>query len=215
MSISCPRPQAGKMPQLHRSDLTSAVQVVRIYPQVGKHATSWNEFRYFGPISKMRFDHHPPPRRLHPGRGVMYGVPEQFDKTDPLDVAVMEAFQSTGVLPVSVQSHWLAIWRPTRKLALLDLADSNWLARAGGNAALTSGPRGVAREWSRAIYREYPHIDGLIWKSSVGLPGRALMLFERGRDAVPEDPALNWPLHHPMLSAPLSRIALDYSMDLV
>lgn len=193
--------------------------VVRLYSSGGTHGTAWSAFRAYGPVATMRFDHHPPPRRLHPSRAVMYAAgawtsPEGL-VTDPLEVAVLERFQGSGIIDRETDAPRLTLWRPRRPLRLLRLSDSSWLTRAGGNAALMAGPRGVAREWARAVYRAYPSIDGLVWSSSLLPPGRSLMLFERARDAVPAAPLVDRALSERALQPALARIATTYGLTLV
>lgn len=196
-----------------------ADSVVRIYSSKGSHAARWSTFRHYGPVSSMRFDHQPRPARLHPSRGVSYaaGAWTALDGhvTDPLEVAVLERFQGSGVIDRSTDSPRYVIWKPTRPLQLLQLTDSNWLARVGGNAALVSGARGVARTYSRAIYRAYPDVDGLIWSSSVLPPGRSMVLYERAHDALPAAPASDRPLLEPFLQPALGRIAGAYGLTLL
>lgn len=219
MTVRCPPPPAAAdLPRLRSADLipSTGMVAVRLYRVDGAHPQSWDQFRFHGPLAGMRFDHQPPPTRDHPHRGVMYaalGGPRAG--ADPLDVAVLETFAERGVVPVSRGSHWLVLWRPTRRLRLLDLAGSNWLARAGGNAALMSGPRAVARRWARTIWNAYGELDGISWSSSVLPAGRSLVFFERAADAVPTHPLLHVPLQHPRLLAPLARIAEEYGLDLL
>src|SRR5690606_10043053 len=127
--------------------------------------------------------------------------------TDPLQVALLECFQEAGVIDRRSSGPRFVLWKPTRKLRLLQLTDSDWVTRAGGNAALVSGARGVARTWSRAIYRTYPDVDGLVWSSSVLPPGRCLMLYERALDALPTAPLSDRALNEPFLQPPLARAA--------
>jgi hypothetical protein len=73
----------------------------------------------------------------------------------------------------------------------------------------------MARTWSRAIYREYPDVDGLVWSSSVLPPGRSIVLYERAADAVPAAPASDRPLSEPFLQPALGRISAKYGLTLV
>lgn len=135
--------------------------------------------------------------------------------TDPLDVAILETFGETRVIPRSAYSHRLVLWTPTRDLRLLDVSSGTWLARAHGNAALTSGPRGVARHWSRAIWRDFPDLDGIAWASPLLPSGTSIVLFERAGTALPHRPDAHLDLGHPALLPALSRIATTYGMTLL
>jgi len=134
---------------------------------------------------------------------------------DPLDTCVREVFSSTGTIDLSTDEPWFVLWQPTRVLRLLDVVDSPWIARAGGNAAISSGARGVARQWSRRAYAEYLDIDGLYYEASTLPAYRSAVLFERAQTALPGAFVLNLPLNHPGLRPAVSRIAYDYGMHLV
>jgi hypothetical protein len=167
----------------------------------------------------MRFDHQPPPPRLHRSRGVTYvagrWVAPSGQVVDPLEVAILERFRDTGIIDRTTNAPRFALWKPSRALNLLQLSDASWLARAGGNAALVSGARGRARVWSRMIYAAYRDIDGLIWASSVLSAGRSIVLYERAADSCPAAPASDRALSEPFLQPALGRIAGAYGLTLV
>lgn len=219
MSTRCPSPPRP-LPDLAPGDIAEWDDyVVRIYSSKGDHAAHWSTFRYYGPVSSMRFDHHPLPTRLHSARGVSYAAgawtTPEGRLVDPLEVAILERFQGSGVVDRSTDGPRYVLWKPTRPLHLLRLTESNWLARAGGNAALVAGARGVARAWSRAIYGGYPDVDGLIWSSSVLPPGRSMVLYERAEDALPTAPLSDRALQEPSLQPSLGRIAETYGLTLL
>ncbi len=193
--------------------------MVRIYSSQGPYAVTWSTFRAYGPVASMRFDHHPPPARLHPTRAVSYTAgawtgPEG-EVTDPLEVAVLERFQSGGVIDRRTDGPRYVLWKPTRALRLLRLSDADWVSRAGGNAALISGARGTARAWSRAIHCAYPDLDGLVWSSSVLPPGRSIVLYERALDALPGAPSSDRALSEPFLQPALARAAGRFGLTLL
>lgn len=166
----------------------------------------------------MRFDHHPPPTRVHPGRAVCYVAPSRGrrrQKIDPLDTCVREGFASTGTIDLSTDEPWFVLWEPTRELRLLDVVDSPWIARAGGNAAISSGARGMARQWARRAYAEYADIDGLYYEASTLPANRSVELFERAQHTLPAAHQFNAPLNHPGLRPAVNRIAHRYGMYLV
>ena len=216
MSTSCPLRPRQFPPLLPADVLAWDGALLRIYSAAGPHGTVWSQLRTWGPVASMRFDHHPPPPREHPVRAVGHLVAASTTARpcDPLEVAVLERFQ-TGVIDRHTDEPRLVLWQPTRPLGLLQLTDATWLARAGGNAALLAGARGRARLWSRALYRAYPEIDGLIWASSVLPPGRAVLLDERAADAVPTAPLSDRALREPALQPALARIAATYGMVLL
>ncbi|GAA1902990.1 hypothetical protein [Lapillicoccus jejuensis] len=219
MTTRCPAPP-WTLPPLDPGDVLDQVDpVLRIYSSAGPYAVGWSTLRSHGPVASMRFDHHPPPARMHPTLAVTYGTTSWTGRdgrpTDPFEVAVVERFRSSGVLDRTTDGPRFVLWAPTRPLRLLQLSDSTWVARAGGNAALTSGARGTARAWSRAIHRSYPDVDGLLWSSSVLPPGRSVVLYERARDAVPSAPDSDRALAEPFLQPALARIAGRYGLTLL
>jgi hypothetical protein len=134
---------------------------------------------------------------------------------DPLHTCVREVFAATGTIDLSTDEPWFALWEPTRDLRLLDVVDSPWIARAGGNAAISSGARGMARQWARRAHAEYPDIDGLFYEAAALPAYRSVVLFERAQNALPGTVLLNVPLNHPGLRPAVNRIAYLYGMHLV
>jgi len=217
VTVRCPRPPRP-LPVLSPNDLFTAqgYPIVRIYFSGPPHPQAWNDFRHFGPLSTMRFDHQPLPQRVHPTRAVMYAVPGGVAApVDPLDVAVKEVFGETGVIQRFMGAPRLVTWTPARPLRLLDVSAGTWLARAGGNAALTSGPRGVARDWARAVWNDYREVDGIAWSSAPLPGGKSIVLFERAKTAVPAHPELHLDLAHPALLPALARIARTYGLTIL
>jgi len=219
LSTRCPEPTLP-LPALepdHTLEWTGPV--VRIYFSRGAHPMTWSQFRYYGPVSKMRFDHQTGRTKAHPTRGISYAaIPWNPDPdhraVDPLDVVVLESFRE-GVLDRATGAPRLSVWAPTRALNLLKLSDDKWLGQARGNAALISGARGVAHLWSKAIYEAYPDIDGLVWSASVLPGGRAVALYERAMTALPTAPSSDRPLTEPFLQPALARIARAYRLTLL
>ena len=88
----------------------------------------------------------------------------------------------------------------------LDL-DGGWITRAGGNQAISSGRRGRARDWARAIYTGHPEVGGVAFSSSVWGPGRCIALWDRGARAIPAAPLASRTLSDPALSVAVSNAA--------
>lgn len=179
--------------------------VVRIHPLGGPHPCSWDEFRFLGPTTS-RFDHQPPPRRIHPRRAVCYLT------TGPTAVpaALAEYFQDAagrvGLIDAHHRQPALTAFELAQPVTLLDL-DGGWVTRAGGNQVIRTGPRGRSRDWARAIYRHHPGIDGLAYGSSIWGPGRCFVLWERARRAVPAAPLASRTLADPALRPVLAHAA--------
>jgi hypothetical protein len=195
--------------------------MLRIHNEGGLHPTTWNSFRIWGPVQNQRFDHHPvlpgPESAAdQPPYAVMYAVATQHPRVvNPLAVAVVECCEDR-VLDIHSNAPHLAVWAPTRALRLLDLSTNNdWLARAGGTLALTSGPHEVARQWSRAIHATFPDVDGLVWNSNVLPQGLSAVLYERAGDALPRHVTLRRALADLTLQPALASIAQRYNCTLI
>ncbi|MBB1033328.1 hypothetical protein G6031_02855 [Dietzia sp. CQ4] len=106
--------------------------------------------------------------------------------------------------------------RFTRELRLLDLGDSDWVTRAGGNAAISSGVRARSREWAREIHATYAdELDGLINPSSNIPPARAVALWLPAEQAVATQPDLNEALTHPVLRPAVEKFAYELGLDVI
>ncbi len=185
-----------------RHTLRSGSLAGRIYSRGGRYPSTWNDFRYAGPIASARFDHHVPGEH----RGVLYGATS-------LATCVAEVFQNTRVVDRAADDRCFAAFRTTRTVRLLDIT-GDWPTRAGASQAIAPGPRNRARAWARAIYDAYPTVEGVWYPSSMHGGHPAVHMFERAADALPADPELDVPLTHPGLLPDLTRAAnaLGYLM---
>jgi hypothetical protein len=84
----------------------------------------------------------------------------------------------------------------------------------GASTAIHSGPRTRARAWARQLYDAYPDIQGLYYGSSMNGHSPAIVLNDRARRAVPEQPQFHRSLNDDMLVEVLQRIALRLSYGL-
>lgn len=179
----------------------------------GRHPAAWNEFRHWGPTDS-RFDHHVPPAREHPDRGVMYLAYRPVAHL--LTAAVAERHQDSGTLTAidvnDPDDPYITIFETAAPLHVLDL-DSGWITRAGGNQAVSSGRRDRAREWARAIYEQLTDIDGVLYKSSIWGPGRCLALWERAVRALPAHNHASRSYRD--LRAPLRRVAHELNVPFI
>lgn len=175
--------------------LRSGTLVARIYAREGRYPSTWNGFRFTGPVASARFDHHVEGEQ----RGVLYGARS-------ITTCVAEVFQATRMVDRSTDDRCLTAFPVARALRLLDLT-GDWPTRAGASQALTSGPRGRARAWARSIYEAYPRVEGLWYPSSMHGGHPALVLFERASDALAADREIDVPLSHPGLLPELVRAA--------
>lgn len=224
MTEQLPPPDTAAFPALesaHVRVLPAGALLGRIHAQSGPNPSHWNEFRHLGPTSA-RFDHHPPPRAHHPDRGILYAAPALPDATgEPMPVlrtCIAECFRDRGTVELSRGQPSFVLFRIVAPLRLLDLADSIWVTQAGGNAAISSGLRTRAREWSRAIYGHYRGADelhGIHYGCSTIPPARSVALFERALDALPRRPALHRPLNDPALRPEVEVYATQLRLDLL
>lgn len=215
MSECAPPPEPDKFPVLDPDEpwvvtLPEATMVARVYNAEGKYPSHWWQFRTFGPVDA-RFDPHPPPPAESPEHSVMYVVPEQHRGQDSAIAAcLIEVFQQQRIIHRTGNGATLALFETTRAIQLLDLSDSDWLTVAGGNAAVSSGPRARSREWARAIFAAYPHIDGIRSASSVVPDARIAALWSRCADAVPDHAHALIRLDRPELSHVIHGVARRY-----
>ncbi len=103
----------------------------RVYAAGGAHPARWDEFRAFGPVATMRFDHHTPPR-LQQERAILYGATE-------IATCVAEAFQAARTIDCAARAPRLVGFLLREDLRLLDLTGP-WPTRAG--ASTTRAPCG-------------------------------------------------------------------------
>ena len=120
--------------------------------------------------------------------------------------AIAEAFQDTRTIDRRRQEPWLAAFELVIDLAALDLTRL-WPTRAGASQAIATGRRVTAQAWSRAIYRSYPDVAALAYRSSMAGSSINLALYERAAAAIANSPVIHLPLTHPGLALPLARAA--------
>ncbi|MDY6809339.1 MAG: hypothetical protein SW127_10000 [Actinomycetota bacterium] len=224
MTEYLPPPDPSRFPRLdddHLRELGTGVSVGRIYFAGGPHPALWDDFRWFGP-TKSRFDHHLPPAGMHDDRAIMYlgaGLRDSRGRTmSVLETALVECFRDTGTVDARTDLPHLVLFTPVRPLRLLDLADSDWVTAAGGNAAISSGRRDVSRQWATAIHAHYTGhhaVDGLIYTTSNKPANRSIALWERAVDALPARPAFNEPLDHLALRPAVETFAHRIGLSLI
>ena len=185
--------------------LQAGARLWRVYFRAGRYPTRWNTFRFFGPSEKNRFDHHDEPARLQQ-RGILYAAPS-------IPVCIAEVFQRDRTIDRLTGEPWLVGFATAGDLVLLDLT-SQWPVRAGASQEINTGPRVIARAWSRAIYATYPAVVGLWYRSKMH-GGTAVALYERAAGAVPAAPLFHEALASPRLFDALRAIAHDSGYDIV
>lgn len=101
-----------------------------------------------------------------------------------------EVFQQSRVIDRVAGDPYLAIFSLRGDLQLLDLTGT-FATKMGASLGIHSGPRDRSRMWARALYEAYPDIHGLLYWSSMHPGARAVALFERGFDSLPQRPDFN------------------------
>ncbi len=185
--------------------------VWRIYSAGGKHPTSWNDFRYDGPLAS-RFDHHIEYKKnkvTRQSRGIMYGAVG----AKAIPTCVAEVFQKRIIDPAA-QDRALVAFKTSRALRLIDLSGP-FSTKMGASAAINSGSKPRARVWARVLYEAYPKADGIYYSSSMYGNYPAIALFERSIDAIPELPEFGRSLSDPALRPSLMDIAENINYLLI
>jgi len=199
-----PEPPARLTLPAITTTLPAGTTVWRIYFTGGAHPAVWDTFRFFGPTLS-RFDHHDPPPHVQ-AQGILYTASEPT-------TCLAELFQMTRIIDRVSHGPWLVGLELQRDVVHLDLT-GRWPTQAGASMAIHSGPRPRAQRWSRAIYAAYPHVEGLLYASSMHANQPAAALYERARAALPATPVFNRALADPALLNRLSAAAtrLGYGM---
>lgn len=202
-------PPPPELPKLRRRDvntLAAGTLCWRVYRSGGPHPVTWAEFRGHGPTATGRFDHQEPPPHDDPVRAISYVALDAVG-------AIAESFQGGRLIDRRRQAPWLVGFELTGAVDLLDLTRL-WPTRAGASQAIASGRRATAQAWSRAIYRSYPDLAGVLYRSAMAGGSLNLALYERARPTIPRSPTIHLPLTHPGLSLPLARAAARLGYDL-
>jgi hypothetical protein len=189
-------------------ELPAGHELWRIYLRGGRHPSRWDTFRTWGPAPTARFDHHEPPPREQ-ARGILYAA-------EDIRTCLAEDFQHQRHVDAAHDQPWLVGFVLAAPVRLPDLMGA-WPTRAGASMAINSGPRPLARRWSRAIFGAYPEAQGLYYASSMYRNAPAVALYERAVNALPARPFFHRPLADPLLLPALADAAaeLGYTLSAV
>jgi RES domain-containing protein len=188
--------------------LAAQTLLTRIYFAGGPHPSRWNHFRSIGP-SGARWDHHSPTPSAVPveqSRAVYYCALD-------IDTCAAEVFQRTRRIDRTRVAPALVVLALREAITLLDLRGI-FATAIGASMAIHSGPRSRARTWARDLYEAYPDIQGLYYGSSMNGHSPAIVLNERARQAIPEQPQIHRALNDDLLVEILQKIAVRLSYGL-
>lgn len=184
----------GITPVIHQ--LVRGSTVFRIFRAGGQHPGAWNALRYFGPTAA-RFDHHQLNTQGHPHeqkRGVMYLA----GGSEAIPTCLAEVFQASRTIDTHSGAPVLCGFKLAADIKLLDLSGP-FATRLGASTAIHSGPRPRAWRWAQCLYEAYPHIQGILYGSSMYANAPAIALFERAQAAIPARPVFHRQLADPAL----------------
>lgn len=172
--------------------------VWRIHPTSGRHVLAWSQLREYGPVMTSRWDPQQAPPSPQPDRAVMYVAMD-------LRTAAAEVLQTTRTIDTSSRAPHATSWTPTRPWQLLDLT-GDWPLRNGAASAPTAAPRTTCRAWAQAIHSQWPHLDGLLTRSTMTAEPMPV-LYAHAADTFPTAPDFSEPLSAPLIWSVMQQAA--------
>lgn len=204
-----PRPRSGlALPSLQPCDfrtLEAGTVLARVYFIGGPYPTRWDAFRRWGPTNA-RYDHHLADTSggaFIQDRSVLYAAADAR-------ACIAEVFQHTRRIDRVRDAPRLVVFALHKPLDLLDLTGT-YPTRCGASMAISTGPRGRAREWARKFYDEHDRLHGLYYASSMHANKPAIVLTDRAAalGALPAHPLFNRALADDLLLDVLKQAASD------
>ena len=151
MRLGSPPESLPQSPALY--SLVPGTRLARFYdPSRG----TWNHRRRFGPLSDVRFDHHPPPLRVHATASVWYA-------STSLVGALSEAFGRLGFVDRQAGRR-VAVVRVASAIALVDLVGAGARRIGLTQEIAATSDYVLCQSWARAIYGSYAGVQGLRWR---------------------------------------------------
>ncbi len=180
--------------------LPPGLVLVRFYhPKRGDGSTH----RRYGPLADMRFDHHPPPCRMHAHHSVWYAAASFIG-------AVAEAFGRQGSIDKAAGLRVVKA-KVRGEIRVLDLVGI--AARAVGLtqeiAATTDYVR--CQEWARAIYHQVPDVHGVRWR---GRQSGSLCIVLHDRAEMNRFESESWAVVDPAVWPRITRAARECRMEI-
>lgn len=186
-------------PKVHRVEVGQGL--VRFF---APHRGPWSGHRFFGPLDGMRFDHHPPPLRVHSDFSVWYAATS-------LRGAVAETFARSGFVDRESATR-LAVARVKKAIEVLDLvgAAARWIGATQEIAATADFDS--TQEWARAFHTSFPTLGGLRWR---GRQSGSVCLLLTERCSMDALSAEEMPLSGPLVWPRIARAARDCRLRVI
>ncbi len=164
----------------------------------------WTTRRGYGPLADMRFDHHPPPCRLHARHSVWYA-------SGSLVGAVAEAFGRQGAIDKTADLRVVKA-KVRGELRLLDLVGT--AARAIGltQEIAATTEYALCQEWARTIYHQLPEVHGIRWR---GRQSGSLCIVLHDRAEMERLDGGNWEITDPAIWPRIARAARECRLTIV
>lgn len=138
-------------PPLH--ELGPGEELVRFYNP--KHGP-WNYQRSLGPLPGLRFDHHVVSSGADSGRSAWYAATSLIG-------AVAEAFGDAGMIDKAANRR-ICIVRLRSQLSLVNLVGIAARSLGLDQRIGTTTEYALCQAWARALYEQYPEIQGIRWR---------------------------------------------------
>ena len=161
----------------------------------------WPTQRAYGPLPEMRFDHHPPPRRLHADRSVWYSARS-------LRGAVAESFGREGTIEADADFR-LVRATVCGDLRVLDLVGAAARALGLTQEIAATTDYAACQLWARALYDQYPRVHGIRWR---GRQSGSLCVVLHDRAAMDRLDGESWPMTDSRVWRRIARAARDCRM---
>lgn len=164
----------------------------------------WPTQRAYGPLADMRFDHHPPPCRLHADHSVWYSARS-------LRGAVAESFGREG----SIERHEdarVVLATVRGELRVLDLVGTAARALGLTQEIAATTDYGVCQLWARALHDGYRQAHGIHWR---GRQSGSLCVVLHDRAEMDRLDGDSWPLNDPRVWPRIARAARDCRLSVL
>ncbi len=152
----------------------------------------------------MRFDHHPPPCRMHARHSVWYAGTSFVG-------AVAEAFGRQGAIDRAANLRVVKA-RVRGELRVLDLVGTAARAIALTQEIAATTDYALCQEWARAIYRQVPEVHGIRWR---GRQSGSLCVVLQDRAEMGELDGESWTITDPTVWPRITRAARECRLTIL